>query len=98
MDDAAKVAQEDELIERIAREIEREVFKRQNRGVYLVTGYNDSQAFARAILPFIHEAHIEGGKMVQDKIVEWLRVQQHGRTSDNYPAYYARRIEDGEWK
>ena len=26
-------------------------------------------------------------------VVEWLRVQQHGRTSDNYPGYYARQIE-----
>ena len=26
-------------------------------------------------------------------VVEWLRVQQHGRTSDNYPSYYARQIE-----
>lgn len=25
-------------------------------------------------------------------VVEWLRVQQHGRTSDNYPAYYANEI------
>ena len=32
------------------------------------------------------------------KVVAWLRDQQHGRTSDNYPGYYARRIEDGEWK
>ena len=27
------------------------------------------------------------------EVVEWLRVQQHGRTSDNYPGYYARQIE-----
>jgi len=26
-------------------------------------------------------------------VVEWLRAQQHGRTSDNYPGYYARQIE-----
>lgn len=26
-------------------------------------------------------------------VVEWLRGQQHGRTSDNYPGYYARQIE-----
>jgi len=26
-------------------------------------------------------------------VVEWLRVQQHGRISDNYPGYYARQIE-----
>lgn len=26
-------------------------------------------------------------------VVEWLRVQQHGRTSDNYPGYYARQID-----
>lgn len=28
-----------------------------------------------------------------DDVVKWLRVQQHGRTSDNYPGYYARQIE-----
>ena len=27
------------------------------------------------------------------EIVDWLRVQQHGRTSDNYPGYFARQIE-----
>lgn len=32
------------------------------------------------------------------KIVAWLRIQQRGGVSDNYPGYYARRIEDGEWK
>ena len=37
-------------------------------------------------------------KRIVAKIVAWLRIQQHGRTSDNYPGYYARRIEDGEWK
>ena len=40
----------------------------------------------------------EGERQTVEKIVAWLRIQQHGRTSDNYPSYYARRIEDGEWK
>ena len=26
------------------------------------------------------------------EIVDWLRVQQHGRTSDNYPGYFANQI------
>lgn len=26
-------------------------------------------------------------------VVVWLRIQQHGRISDNYPGYYARQIE-----
>ena len=30
---------------------------------------------------------------VVGEIVDWLRVQQHGRTSDNYPGYFARQIE-----
>ena len=83
---------EDELIERIARALD-------HPSVYMGGASQQSKLkVRRAILPFIHEARIEGGKMVQDKIVDWLRVQQHGRTSDNYPGYYARRIEDGEWK
>lgn len=31
-------------------------------------------------------------------IVAWLLVQQHGRTSDNFPGYYARGIERGEYR
>lgn len=36
-----------------------------------------------------HQARAE----VVREIVDWLRVQQHGRTSDNYPGYFARQIE-----
>lgn len=35
----------------------------------------------------------EGYQAAIADVVEWLRVQQHGRTSDNYPGYYARQIE-----
>lgn len=28
------------------------------------------------------------------EIVAWMREQQEGRTSDNYPGYYARQIEE----
>ena len=98
MDDVAKVAQEDELIERIARAMYTSENHKLPFDNLTRTAWSYWMRSARAILPFIHEARIEGGKMVQDKIVDWLRVQQHGRTSDNYPAYYARRIEDGEWR
>lgn len=35
----------------------------------------------------------EGYQAAIADVVEWLGVQQHGRTSDNYPGYYARQIE-----
>ena len=38
-------------------------------------------------------AYGEGYQQAIADVVDWLRVQQHGRTSDNYPGYYARQIE-----
>lgn len=35
-------------------------------------------------------------KAERDRIVAWLRAMQEGRTSDNYPAYFALKIERGE--
>ena len=36
--------------------------------------------------------HAAGYQAAIADVVEWLRAQQHGRTSDNYPAYYANEI------
>lgn len=35
---------------------------------------------------------IEAAKAERDRIVAWLRDMQVGRSSDNYPAYFARLI------
>lgn len=45
--------------------------------------------FVEAFARHRHQARAE----VVGEIVAWLRVQQHGRTSDNYPGYFARQIE-----
>lgn len=37
--------------------------------------------------------YVKGYQQAIADVVEWLGVQQHGRTSDNYPGYYARQIE-----
>ena len=52
----------------------------------------------QAAAAVIERAITEAVEQERARIVAWLRIQQHGRTSDNYPSYYARRIEDGEWK
>ena len=35
-------------------------------------------------------------KAERDRIVAWLRDMQVGRSSDNYPAYFARLIEESQ--
>ena len=39
---------------------------------------------------------IEAAKAERDRIVAWLRDMQVGRSSDNYPAYFARLIEESQ--
>lgn len=39
---------------------------------------------------------IETAKAERDRIVAWLRDMQVGRSSDNYPAYFARLIEESQ--
>lgn len=51
------------------------------------------QAAATFIRTYGNERHAAGYQAAIADVVEWLRVQQHGRTSDNYPGYYARQIE-----
>lgn len=50
-------------------------------------------AAAAVIRTYGDERHAAGYQAAIADVVEWLRVQQHGRTSDNYPGYYARQIE-----
>ena len=47
---------------------------------------------------FMRDAEQRGYDRAIAEVVAWLRVQQHGRTSDTFPGYYARAIEAGEHK
>lgn len=38
----------------------------------------------------------QAAKAERDRIVAWLRDMQVGRNSDNYPAYFARLIEESQ--
>lgn len=38
----------------------------------------------------------QAAKAERDRIVAWLRDMQVGRSSDNYPAYFARLIEESQ--
>ena len=63
---------------------------RDSYRAWLGAGISDLDQAAAAVI------RDYGDKRYQQAIadvVEWLRVQQHGRTSDNYPGYYARQIE-----
>lgn len=53
-----------ELVERIADAIERVTVERQGQGFHLVTGRNDSEAFARAALSVL-EPRIEAAVMAE---------------------------------
>lgn len=49
----------DDLVEKVARAIDEETVRLQGMGRYLVTGYNDSQSFARAALRVMIPAIID---------------------------------------
>ncbi len=61
---------------------------------------DDCNSLRTHTLPFVVQAfathRIEAAKAERDRIVAWLRDMQVGRSSDNYPAYFARLIEESQ--
>ncbi len=61
---------------------------------------DDCNSLRPHTLPFVVQAfathRIEAAKAERDRIVAWLREAQVGRSSDNYPAYFARLIEESQ--
>lgn len=84
----------DELINELARAIEHglaydvEIDVRASE-----TCIEERRCIAARMLPTIRDYGDKRYQQAIADVVEWLRAQQHGRTSDNYPGYYARQIE-----
>lgn len=56
----------------------------------------DPEGIDKVMTALFATHRIEAAKAERDRIVAWLRDMQVGRSSDNYPAYFARLIEESQ--